>query len=387
MKLQKLAGSTSEIWQVFVRDSSSTTGGGLTGLVFNSAGLTCYYHRDTDTTATSVTLQTMTVGTYTTRGFKEIDATNMPGWYQLCPETAWLASGAKSVGIHLKGATNMAPLPIEVQLTATNVDSATAFMTSVATATNVTTVNGLAANVITAAATAADFGAEMATAVWTDTTAGDFTTALSVGKSVMNGVSLGTGLTVNAVTGLTAANLDTTVSSRMATYTQPTGFLAATFPATVASTTNITAGTITTATNLTTNNDKTGYALTAVTGLGNQTANITGNLSGSVNSVTSNVNADVVKLNGDATAAAVLAILNGTTIVYSGTVTGAATTTTLIDSGLTQADTDWWKGRIIIFKSVIALQATDITGFDPATDKLTFTACTQAPTGATYVII
>jgi hypothetical protein len=43
-------------------------------------------------------------------------------------------------------------------------------------------------------------GAQIATAVWTDTTAGDFTTALSVGKSVMNGVSLGTGLTVNALT-------------------------------------------------------------------------------------------------------------------------------------------------------------------------------------------
>lgn len=37
------------------------------------------------------------------------------------------------------------------------------------------------------------------------------------------------------------AQLDATVSSRMATYTQPTGFLAATFPTTVASTTNITA--------------------------------------------------------------------------------------------------------------------------------------------------
>ena len=113
--------------------------------------------------------------------------------------------------------------------------------------------------------------AQVATGVWTDTTAGDFTAALSVGKSVMNGVSLGTGLTVAAVsgavgsvTGLTASNLDTTVSSRMATYTQPTGFLAATFPAgTVANTTNITAGTITTATNLTTNNDKTGYGLSS----------------------------------------------------------------------------------------------------------------------------
>jgi hypothetical protein len=47
-------------------------------------------------------------------------------------------------------------------------------------------------------------------------------------------------------------NLDAAVSSRMATYTQPTGFLAATFPTgTVASTTNITAGTVTTVTTLT----------------------------------------------------------------------------------------------------------------------------------------
>jgi hypothetical protein len=48
------------------------------------------------------------------------------------------------------------------------------------------------------------------------------------------------------------SRLDAAVSSRMATYTQPAGFLAATFPTgTVASTTNITAGTITTTTNLT----------------------------------------------------------------------------------------------------------------------------------------
>lgn len=67
----------------------------------------------------------------------------------------------------------------------------------------VTTVNGLAANVITAAATAADFGAELATAIWTDTTAGDFTVAASIGKSIMNGVALGTGLTINAYTGNT----------------------------------------------------------------------------------------------------------------------------------------------------------------------------------------
>ncbi len=117
MKLIKIVGATSEIWQIFIADSSVTTGAGLTGLVFNSASLTAYYHRDTDTTATAITLVTMTVGTFTSGGFKEIDATHMPGWYQFCPPNLALASGAKSCAIHLKGATNMTPVPIEVQLT------------------------------------------------------------------------------------------------------------------------------------------------------------------------------------------------------------------------------------------------------------------------------
>ncbi len=116
MKLIRKAGATSNILQIFIADSSSTTGGGLTGLVFNSGSLTAYYHRDTDTTATSMTLVTMTVGTFTSLGFKEIDATNMPGWYQFCPPDAALAAGAKSCAFHLKGAANMAPLPLEVQL-------------------------------------------------------------------------------------------------------------------------------------------------------------------------------------------------------------------------------------------------------------------------------
>lgn len=123
-KLRKKAGATSEIWQVFVQDSSSTTGAALTGLAFNTASLTAYYHRDTDTTATAITLVTMTVGTFTSSGFKEIDATNMPGWYQFCPPNAAIAASAKSCAFHLKGATNMAPLALEVQLEAVDPDDA-----------------------------------------------------------------------------------------------------------------------------------------------------------------------------------------------------------------------------------------------------------------------
>jgi hypothetical protein len=118
MKLARKVGATSQILQIFIADSSSTTGAGLTGLVFNSSGLTAYYNRDTDASPTAISLVTMTVGTFTSSGFKEISSANMPGWYQLCVPNAALASGAKSVGIHLKGATNMAPLPIEIDLQA-----------------------------------------------------------------------------------------------------------------------------------------------------------------------------------------------------------------------------------------------------------------------------
>ena len=72
---------------------------------------------------------------------------------------------------------------------------------TITTTTNLTNLPTIPANWLTAAGTAADFGAEIATAVWTDTTAGDFTVAASVGKSVMNGVALGTGLTIASVSG------------------------------------------------------------------------------------------------------------------------------------------------------------------------------------------
>lgn len=80
----------------------------------------------------------------------------------------------------------------------------------------------------------------------------DAVTKIQAGLSTFAGgaVASVTG-SVGSVTGLDASKIDANVSSRMATYTQPSGFLAATFPSTVASPTNITAGTITTVTNLT----------------------------------------------------------------------------------------------------------------------------------------
>lgn len=111
------AGATSNVLHIFISDSSSSTGAGLTGLAYNSAGLTAYYIRPGQTAATAITLANITtLGTFVSGGFKEIDSTNMPGWYEFDPPDAAIATGSPSCSIHLKGATKMADLPVEVEL-------------------------------------------------------------------------------------------------------------------------------------------------------------------------------------------------------------------------------------------------------------------------------
>jgi hypothetical protein len=117
-KLSLKAGSTSKLVNLFAQDSSSTTGAGLTGLAFGTSGLTVYYLREGAGSSVAITLATMTLGTWATGGFIVTDATNMPGVYQLGIPDAALASGAKSVIILLKGATNLAPVVLEIELTA-----------------------------------------------------------------------------------------------------------------------------------------------------------------------------------------------------------------------------------------------------------------------------
>jgi hypothetical protein len=97
--------------------------------------------------------------------------------------------------------------------------------------------------------------------------------------------------------------------------------------------------------------------------------------------------ANATRINGSATAAQNLE--RSALAIYRGSVTGSTSTTTLIDSGLTQSGTDHWKGRIVIFTTgTLAKQATNITAFTPASDLLTFTALTAAPSnGDEYVIV
>jgi len=125
MKLALVKGTTSKIVHVFILDSSATDGSGLTGLTYNSSGLAAYYIRPGDSSPTAITLATAAVGTWTSGGFVEVDATNMPGVYEIGLPDACLASGADQVVIMLQGATDMAPVVLEIELTDFDLHTAT----------------------------------------------------------------------------------------------------------------------------------------------------------------------------------------------------------------------------------------------------------------------
>ena len=245
------AAATSQTIDIFVLDSSSTIGAGLTGLAFNTAGLTCYYRKGALGTPTSVTLATLALVTtaWATGGFIAVDATNMPGVYRLdIPNVVIDTAGM--VTMYLRGATNMAPVVLELEVVAVDIYD--------------TIRLGLTALPNTACTTNASL-----------ITSGTGTAQLSVASGLVTlaGVTH-TGAvipTVTTVSNRVSANTDqwnavAVTGMPMPTYVQPSGFLAATFPATIASTTNITAGTIATVTNrVSANTDQ--WAGVAVTGM------------------------------------------------------------------------------------------------------------------------
>ena len=186
--------------------------------------------------------------------------------------TAWLTPAvagtpdvnAKQIGGQTASASGTITFPTGTLANTTNITAGT-----ITTCTTVTTVT----NQLTAA--------QIATGVWQDTAAGDFTLANSVGKSIMNGVALGTGLTVarctltdtlTTYTGNTvqtgdsfarigAAGVSLSAIPDLAGVTTLLSRLSATRAGYLD---NLSAGAVALASGVTvtTNNDKTGYSLT-----------------------------------------------------------------------------------------------------------------------------
>lgn len=260
-KLSIVAGATSQSVTVFIQNSSSSTGAGLTGLVFNTSGLIAYYaFNGANGGSNVIALATLAAANsaYSSGGFKEIDSTNMPGLYRLdIPNAAIATSKGRSSVIMLSGAANMVPLLMEIELTGWD---------------NQNSVNGgITALPNTACTTNASL-----------LTSGTGTDQLSVASGVAsaNATKFG-GQTVSAAGTVTV-------------------------PGTIASPTNITAGTIATVSGNVNGNvagsvgSVTG-AVGSVTGaVGSVTGNVGGNVVGSVGSVVATVAANLTQILGTA---------------------------------------------------------------------------------------
>lgn len=103
---------------VFIQDSSSTTGTGLSGLEFSATGLSCYYRKGATGLSTDLPLSAQTItGAHLDGGFVEIDADNMTGVYKLNLSDDIVTTTEPYSVIVLQGATNMAPCLVELELT------------------------------------------------------------------------------------------------------------------------------------------------------------------------------------------------------------------------------------------------------------------------------
>ena len=125
MKRKIRAGTTSLSLPVIVYDNTSTTGAGLSGITHASSGLVFEYRRQGQSSWTSVTPVSKTLGTYTSGGI--VASGSRAGRYEIDIPDAAVAAGARFVEVCLRGVANMHPVDIEIELDAVDYQSATNF--------------------------------------------------------------------------------------------------------------------------------------------------------------------------------------------------------------------------------------------------------------------
>lgn len=133
MEFIKKHSSASVVLRVMLR--SSSTGQGLTGLTSASSGLIISTIADTEASPTNYTVAAGNVESITTLGtyaaptaskcrFKEVDATNHPGLYELqLADARWAVSNAKALRVSLSGAASLLGKQVCYQLVAFDPDA------------------------------------------------------------------------------------------------------------------------------------------------------------------------------------------------------------------------------------------------------------------------
>ena len=285
---------------ITLRIVDSTDGTPETGVISTTTGIDMWYRREaaTFTAITEATLAALTTA-HTDGGIRHI----RDGWYRLDVPDAAFATGVDGVQIGgtLTGMVVHAPY---VQLSDADMFDGVRL--------GLTALPNAAADAAGGLPLSDDGGldidavAVIATAVGTDGTnlteaggTGDQLTAINLPNQTMDIVGSITGNLSGSVGSVTAG---VTLAAGAVTDASLAGGLEIVFETDFATNYNVTRNAwVTNGTDFIGtgwNVGKTGYTLTATTGLGNQTANITGNLSGSIGSNTelgpTEVNAEVV---------------------------------------------------------------------------------------------
>ncbi len=184
--------------------STGTGSGILTDKLTASAAVA---FQSTFSVTTSTSLAALSATTITASGTTSLAAVTTSGTVTLNALTVtnnatvsgnWITSGTTTLtgAVTASNASNAITGIDVVKIRGTTSAGAAGYMgidwSAINAPTTVVALSGTTIATVTGQLTAA----AIATGVWTDTTAGDFTTALSIGKSILNGVTLGTGLTV-----------------------------------------------------------------------------------------------------------------------------------------------------------------------------------------------
>ena len=114
-KIARQVGTASEKLNVFIRNDSNTSSAGLANIVASSVSFA--WKRDDQATVSSGSCSSGgTLGTYSVSSLTQMSSTLMLGWYEFGAPDSLFVSG-RSVALHMYGAPNMVPVPMEIELT------------------------------------------------------------------------------------------------------------------------------------------------------------------------------------------------------------------------------------------------------------------------------
>ncbi len=333
---------TSVIRYAKALDSAATDGSGKTALAFGDITAKYLVQGGTLTTLTTETITTL--GTYQAPSdaahirIKELSSSDpTKGIYEVHFHNTQVASSGKKLWLFLS-ATGAAFAPLEVDLVTTSGDLTVATVT----------------NQLTAAA--------IATGIWQDTTAGDFTTAGSIGKSLFTsgnvpGAASGIAI-VGSNMGITAGAI---VTASFGTCVTPETAKTAFLPSATA---GAAGGVFIAGTNAATS-VTTSFTTTFT---GNLTGNVGGNVTGSVGSIAgvtfpsnfasfsidASGRVDVIKINGTSQTTKDLGAINVTAL---NTLSGHDPGATLGTSTLTQTQVTGYAGPLLVDSDTGKVQA------------------------------